>query len=119
MNIVMDIIIGTIISMIIYVLAQSVSRSITSDIATDDKTQKIFMIDFAIGIVCVFMALTIFKKSRIKNRALKIATLFGGGYLILNSVVFNWEHLTDMTRIILIGATLLILIKYAYNKADQ
>ena len=119
MNVVMDILIGIIMSCIIYVLAQSVSRSVTSDIEGDDKTQKIFVIDFVIGIVCLFMALTIFRKSQFKNRALKIATFFGGGWLILNSVVFNWDCLSDATRIVLIGITLLIMVYYVYKKSSE
>lgn len=115
MGYLVDFTVGSIIGFILYILVISVSRSATSDLEFNEKTQKIFIINFITGLCLLCLAYTTFSKGgKLYNRSMKTGLLISGFCLSLNTIIINWDFLSDNTRIFLIGLSLAIVIWYAY-----
>ena len=115
MGYLVDFAIGSIIGFILYVLVISISKSATADLEFNEKTQKIFIFNFISGLCLLCLAFTTFAKGgKLNNRAVKTGLLLSGFCLSLNTIIINWDFLSDNTRICLIGVCLAIVVWYAY-----
>ena len=121
MEVIKNIGLGSIIAFIIYIFVMSISTTIIPNNINCDKfadsAQKIFILNFLIGIVLIFLGNTILKnKNKLKNQAVRYGFLLGGSSLMINSIIMNWDHLGDSTRIMLFGLLLFVLIIYSYQR---
>lgn len=120
MEVIKNMFLGLVMALILYILVQSISVSITNGAEFEDKTQKIFIINFIIGIVLIISGNTIFgKRGSMKNKSVQYGVIFGGISLMINTVVMNWDYLSDATRVSLIGLLLLVVVWYAYYRSNK
>jgi hypothetical protein len=121
MEVIKNIGLGSIIAFIIYIFVMSISTTIIPNNINSDKyadsAQKIFILNFIIGIFLIFLGNTILKnKNKLRNQAVRYGFLLGGSALMVNSIIMNWDHLDDSTRITLFGLLLFVLIIYSYQR---
>ena len=120
MEVIKNMFLGLVMALILYILVQSISVSITNGAEFEDKTQKIFIINFIIGIVLIISGNTIFgKRGSMKNKSVQYGVIFGGISLMINTVVMNWDYLSDATRVSLIGLLVLGGVGYAYYRSSK
>ena len=115
MGYVTDFIIGSTIGLVLYVLIISSSQSITSTLEFSDKIQKEFIIKFLSAICLLCLAFTSLSRGgKLQNNAVKWGLMLSGAALSMNTMIINWDKLSNGTRIILIGSCLSVIIWYAY-----
>ena len=103
-------------AIIIYVLTEKLIVSMTIENKFNDRIQKSFVLGFIIGLVFIAFGMTVFNEySNMDNQSLQLAMYGAGGFLLLNSVVFNWNDLDEGTKIIILGISIAFLIMYSYN----
>lgn len=112
-----DISIGITIAVILYVFILSITTIMTNNETISEKTQKVFIWNFIAGIVLIFMGNTVFNNTNgIKNNAIRYGAILGGCGLMVNSIIMNWDYLSDTTRVVLFGLLLMVIIAYSYRK---
>jgi uncharacterized membrane protein len=100
---------------IIYYLVDKVSSNFVSDYEYNEKIQKQFIITFIFGIILIFMSYMLFTQNKIlHNNSIRYATLFSGIFLSFVSIIFNWNRLSENTKIILMSTAFIILVIYTY-----
>ena len=112
-----DISIGITIAVILYVFILSITTIMTNNETISEKTQKVFIWNFIAGIALIFMGNTVFNNTNgIKNNAIRYGAILGGCGLMVNSIIMNWDYLSDATRVVLFGLLLMVIIAYSYRK---
>ena len=108
--------IGSTIGFILYVLVVSISQTLTSTLEFNDKIQKIFIIKFLSAICLLCLAFTSFSyQGKLENRTVKWGLILSSIALSANTMIVNWDILSNNTKIILIGACLSVVVWYAYH----
>lgn len=103
-------------AIIIYMLTEKIIINITSNNIYNDRIQKSFILSFIVGLTYIIIGLTVFsEKSNLDNQALQFAMYMSGLFLIINAVVFNWNNLSDNTKIIILALTTIAFIMYSYT----
>ena len=103
-------------AIIIYVLTEKLIVSMTTENKFNERIQKSFVLGFIIGLVFIAFGMTVFNEySNMDNQSLQLAMYGAGGFLLLNSVVFNWNDLDEGTKIVILGISIAFLIMYSYN----
>ena len=93
----------------------SSSQSITSTLEFNEKIQKEFIIKFLSAICLLCLAFTSFSRGgKLQNNAMKWGLMLSGAALSINTMIINWDKLSNSTKIILIGSCLGVIIWYAY-----
>lgn len=101
---------------IIYMLTEKMITNFTSDNKFNDRVQKNFVMGFIIGMAFIALGLTIFaRSSNMNNQSLQFALYLAGGFLVMNSVFFNWDDLDEGTKIIILGIGMSGLVIYTYR----
>jgi hypothetical protein len=114
-----DISIGITIAVILYVFILSITTIMTNNETISEKTQKVFIWNFIAGISLIFMGNTVFNNTNgIKNNAMRYGAILGGCGLMVNSIIMNWDYLSDTTRVVLFGLLLMVIIAYSYRKKN-
>jgi hypothetical protein len=107
--------IGSTIGFILYVFIVSISQTVTSTLEFNDRIQKIFIVKFLSALCLICLALTSFSyQGRFANRTVKWGLVLSSAALSINTMVVNWNILSDSTKIILIGLCLSVIVWYAY-----
>jgi hypothetical protein len=116
MGYVAEFMIGSTIGIILYILIISISQTLTSTLEFNDKTQKIFIIKFLSALCLLCLAFTSFSyRGKLENRTVKWGLILSGAALSINTMIINWNILSDNTKIILIGLCLSVIVWYAYQ----
>lgn len=103
-------------AIIIYMLTEKMITSFTSDNKFNDRVQKNFVLGFVIGMAFIALGMTIFaKSSNMDNQALQFALYLAGGFIVINSVFFNWDGLDEGTKIIILGVSMAGMVIYTYR----
>lgn len=104
-------------AIIIYFLTEKLIIGATSENKFMERVQKSFVIGFIIGLAYIALAMNIFGEGKqFDNQALQLAMYGAGGFLVLNSVVINWNVLDEGTKIILLGLMIAGLVVYSFTK---
>lgn len=103
-------------AIIIYMLTEKIIINITSNNIYKDRIQKSFILSFIVGLTYIIIGITVFSdKSNLDNQALQFAMYMSGIFLIINAVIFNWNNLSDNTKIIILALTTTAFIMYSYT----
>ncbi len=103
-------------AIIIYMLTEKLIISLTAENKYDVRVQKSFVMGFIIGAMFIVLGLTFFgEQSNMNNQTVQFALYWSGGFLILNSVFFNWDDLDEGTKIIILGIAVASVIIYSYR----
>jgi hypothetical protein len=82
-------------------------------------TQKLVIFLFFVGIIGIILTQTLFAKNNsYKSRVVKQGLIIGGIILICYSTLNNWEKLTDLTKLFIIGVAIAGIIWYC-SKSDE
>lgn len=115
-----DLLIGVPMSVILFIFVQSITKALTKDSDFDDKVQKMFIFNFVLGVIVIFIATTVFGKNKpMHNKSIQTGLILGGAYLIINTFLFNWTYLEDLTRILLVGMCLALFVWIAYKTKQK
>lgn len=120
MGYIKNILISIPMALIFYLLTEKIITNITSENKYSDKIQKSFIIEFIVGLFFIALGLTAFNVgSNLENQSLRFSMYGAGGFLILNSVIFNWDGLDDGSKMIILSLSVAGLIIYSYNNNDN
>lgn len=107
-------------ALIIYMLTEKLIINLTCEDKYDIRVQKSFVIGFILGLTYITLGLTVFNEgSNMQNYPLKIALFLSGGFMVINSVVFNWNDLDDIAKIIVLCISIIGLITYTYKNKKK
>ena len=105
------------IAVIIYMLTEKLILNLTCDDKYEIRVQKSFVIGFILGLTYIVLGLTVFNSgSNMKNYSMKLAMFLSGGFLVINSVLFNWHDLDDIAKIIILCVSVTGLVTYTYKQ---
>lgn len=111
-----DIILAIPIGIIFNILAYEVTDILNNNLIYDDKIQSNLVINFMIGLLGFFLGYYIFKKNKkIKNKAIRYGLYFGSSLLIFNTLVYNWNIMTNSVKIIIFITVLTFLVFLSYR----
>jgi multisubunit Na+/H+ antiporter MnhB subunit len=112
----LNVLISVPMAVIIYMLTEKFIISLTSENKFSERVQKSFVMTFIIGLVFIAMGMTMFNNnSNLDNQSLQFALYGAGGFLVLNSVFFNWDDLDEGTKIIILCISITGFIIYSYR----
>lgn len=98
-------------SIIIYMLTNKILSLMTEE----NNIQTKSIITFIISICFIVLGMSIFaSNSNIGNQVIQYGLYISGGYMILQTLIFNWDHLDEYTKIIILGIILCGFIYYSY-----
>lgn len=105
------------IAFVIYILTEKLVINLTSDSKYKDRVQKSFVFGFVLGLLFIILGMTMFNEgSNMNNMSVRLAMYASGGYLALNSILFNWDDLDEGTKIVLLGVSATGLVLFSYHK---
>ena len=109
------------IGVIIYMLTEKLIINLTCDDKYNVRVQKSFVIGFILGLTYITFGLTFFNQgSNMDNYSVRLALFLSGGFMVINSVIFNWHDLDDIAKIIIMCVSISGLVTYTYrNKQIQ
>jgi cation transport ATPase len=87
---------------------------LTNDLKAEEKIKKNLLIAFIIGIIGILVGWFIFYRSKVKNIAVMLGLFLGSIYLMVNSLLLNWNKLNNDTKLFMIGSVLVALIIISY-----
>jgi hypothetical protein len=112
----LDVAISIPMAVIIYMLTEKLIINMTSENKFNDRVQKSFVMGFIIGMCFIALGMSVFgNSSNMNNQPLRFAMYITGGFLVLNSVFFNWDDLDEATKIIILAISAAGLIIYSYR----
>lgn len=102
---------------IIYMLTEKMILSTVSDKNFDDKVQSNFIIAFVTGLAFIALAMSVFADNGVcDNQSIQLGMYGAGGFLVLNSVFFNWDVLDENTKIIILAIMISGMIIWSYTQ---
>jgi hypothetical protein len=110
MGLFFDIILAIPIGILYNLLAHKICDITNNDLSYNDKIQKNLIIIFGGSILALIIAY--FNK---KNKSLKYGLYIGAFLLFTHSVLYNWIHMYNDTKIIIMATCFLALIWYTYK----
>jgi len=100
-------------SIMIYMLTEKTIMFVTAENKFNEKIQKSFVYAFIIGLLYIAISMTIFSEhSNIYNQSLQYALRGAGFFLVLNSIIINWDDLDEGTKMVLLGMSIMGLVIY-------
>ena len=103
-------------AIIIYMLTEKLIINLTCNDKYDMRVQKSFVIGFVLGLTYITLGLTVFNAgSNMHNYSLKLGMILSGGFMVINSIVFNWYDLDDIAKIIVLCMSIFSLVTYTYR----
>lgn len=113
MNTILEIPAYTVISIAYNFFIHHLSTIIYRDMPFEEKYYKNITFLFIAGLTSIVLAKILFQKRILKN-----GITLGGIILILTSLVGNWENINDEIKLVISGASLLIILIY-FNRKDK
>jgi hypothetical protein len=105
---------------ILYILTEKTIINLTLESKFSERIQKGFVIGFVMGLVFIVLGLTMFNEgSNMNNMTVRFALFTAGGFLALNSILFNWDDLDEGTKIVILGFSVTGLVLYSYRQNGQ
>jgi hypothetical protein len=95
----------------------------TTDLILEEKIKKSLLISIIASIIGLALAIFIFSRGSLKNRAVKYGLILASSILLINSILFNWELLSHEIKLAIIGFILLLTVgityKYKFTNDDD
>ena len=94
---------------------KKLSESLTTSLVVEERNRKTLVISFVSAIIGIILALYVFNRdNQFENRSIKYALIIGSIYLMVNSLLFNWDNIQSDSKLFMIGIVLAILIISSY-----
>ena len=87
----------------------------STDLSLEDKLKKTLLISIIASSVGLVLAIFIFGRGSLKNRAVKYGLILGSSILLINSIIFNWDLLSHEIKLSIIGFILFIIVGITYK----
>mgnify|MGYP003333803470 CR=1 FL=1 len=113
-NLFVDILIAVPITALLVLFINKLTDIITGEIPLEEKKKKNIIISFIAGLVGILIGWKVFYKSKLKNRPVMISLFVASSFLIINSLFFNWDGLTNDTKLLMLGVVLVGMIIVSY-----
>ena len=111
-----DIILAIPIGIMYNILAYYVSDMLNTNLIYEDKIQSNFVLNFIFGVIGLFVGYYLFKKNKkLKNKAIRYGLYFGSFILLFNTLVYNWNIMSDSIKLIVFIIVLMFLLLLAYK----
>ena len=103
-------------AIILYMLSDKMIFNIIKDNIYNERMQKGFIISFLIGLIYCVIGMTILNDtSHIHNKSLQLALYGSGAFLIVNTIIFNWDCHDETTKGIILGIAIIGFVIYTYS----
>ena len=114
--IVTDILLAIPIGIIYNIIAYQISDIVNNNLIYEDKIQRNLIFNFFAGLIAICIGHYIFKKNKkLRNRSIRLGLYFGAIILFFNLLVYNWNLMSAIVKIIIFIVLLSILIFTAYR----
>lgn len=111
-----DIILALPIGIIYNFFITKMSDLMTKDEDYEIKIHKYFIICLSGAIFGIISAIFIFSEQNIlENRCVKYGMTIGSVLLLINTLIFNWDLLSEDTKLLTIGILLICIIIVSYT----
>jgi hypothetical protein len=89
------------VAVIYYILVYNIINSMYESLAYNEKKQKTITLIFVVSLLTLISSY--FLMNNEKTSSIKIGLAGGGGLLMFNSVVKNWDNLENQTKVTILG----------------
>ena len=113
-SVVLNILLAVPIAALFILFVNKLIEILTHDTIAEARIKKNLIIAFIIGIIGILVAWFIFYKSKVKNLGVMLGLILGSLYLMVNSLLLNWDKLSNDTKLFMIGTVLVALIVISY-----
>ena len=113
-SVVLNILLAVPIAALFILFVNKLIEILTHDTIAEARIKKNLIIAFIIGIIGILVAWFIFYKSKVKNLGVMLGLMLGSLYLMVNSLLLNWDKLSNDTKLFMIGTVLVALIVISY-----
>ena len=114
-KIVRDVLISIPISILYIFFIQKLIELLNNDLIYEDKIKRTIAISFVAVIVGFVVAFKIFNYKKTYNRIGKYSLICGSTFIFLNSILYQWPHLANDTKLIVIGISLCSALVLSYK----
>ena len=114
MGIFIDVVLAVPIGILYNTLIHTICDTFNSDLSYNEKMQKNLIIIFVGSIIGGLIAYY-----NEKNRALKYGLYLGSILLFSHAVLYNWAHMHNDTKIIVMAMCFILLIWFTYNNSKK
>jgi len=114
-KLVRDILLSIPISLIYVFFINKITELLTSDTVYEEKIKKNIAISFICVIVGFILAYKIFSHGKLKNRIIKYSLIFGSFILLINSIIYQWNDLSNDSKTFMIGLLLILACLFTYK----
>ena len=113
-SVVLNVLLAIPIGLLFILFVNKLIEILTHDTVAEARIKKNIIISFIIGIIGILIAWFIFYKSKVKNLGVMLGLMLGSIYLMINSLILNWDKLSNDTKLFMIGTILVALIVISY-----
>jgi len=92
-----------------------INHMLTEDLSLREKMQRELVIGVIAGIVALIVAFTVFGNKKMENKIAKYGLILGGVLLLLYSVIYNWDSIENVTKLIVLFTIMVCMIGYSYS----
>ena len=109
-SVILNVLLAIPIGLLFILFVNKLIEILTHDTVAEARIKKNLIIAFIIGIIGILIAWFIFYKSKVKNIGVMLGLMLGSIYLMINSLILNWDKLSNDTKLFMIGAVLKELV---------
>jgi hypothetical protein len=115
MGLISDIIISVPIGIIYNIIIHKIGDMVNENKEYKIKIQRNLIITFIGGVIAIILGYILFDKNKyLKNRAIRFGLYVGSLFLLTHTLFYNWNNLTNDTKLIIMTINLIILFWIAY-----
>lgn len=92
-----------------------INHMLTEDLSLREKMQRELVIGVIAGIVALILAFCVFGNKKMENKIAKYGLILGGVLLLLYSVIYNWDSIENVTKLIVLFTIMIFMIGYSYS----
>jgi hypothetical protein len=107
---------GGLIGLIYYLIICQISHNLYLVKPTPLSTQRSILFLYFGGLIGLFLGYNMNNKT--SNSGLRIGLYFGSSLLVFNSMLINWEYMSNETKLLLLGINFGLIIWYSYYKVN-
>jgi len=111
---IVDIVLSIPIAGLLILFINKLIEILTMNMPAEEKIKKNIIIAFIIGIISILIGWFVFYKSAVKNIAVMLGLYLSAAYLTINSLLVNWNKLSNDTKLFMLGTVLVSLIVVTY-----
>ena len=93
-SVILNVLLAVPIGLLFILFVNKLIEILTHDTVAEARIKKNLIIAFIIGIIGILIAWFIFYKSKVKNLGVMLGLMLGSIYLMINSLILNWDKLS-------------------------